>query len=129
MADLNDFRESFMRIFWVLFVFLMSCSGLLAQGGHKKVKEGNSLYVEEKYDEANNKYRDALLENPDSPIVNFNIGDVLYKKKNYEEAIKSYQKSLSADERLLQAKSHYNIGNALYKMGKLPEVLQSTKKR
>jgi tetratricopeptide (TPR) repeat protein len=96
--------------------------------GHKQVKEGNELYSQEKYDEANNKYRDALLENPESPIIHFNIGDVLYKKKNYEEAIKSFDKSTSSDDVLLQSKSYYNLGNTLYRMGKLPESIQMYKK-
>ncbi len=99
-----------------------------AQGGSKQVAEGNKLFAEEKYDQANNKYRDALLDNPESPIVHFNVGDVLYKKKNYEEAMKSYQKATSADDILLQSKSYYNMGNALYKSGKLPESILMYKK-
>ncbi|HEX9652485.1 MAG TPA: tetratricopeptide repeat protein, partial [bacterium] len=102
-------------------------SALFAQG-HKQVQEGNELYSQEKYDEANNKYRDALIDNPESPIVHFNIGDVLYKKKNFEEAIKSFDKTTSADDVLLQAKSYFNVGNSLYRMGKLPESIQMYKK-
>lgn len=99
-----------------------------AQGGHKQVSEGNKLFAEEKYDEANNKYRDALIENPESSIVHFNIGNVLYKKRNFEEAIKSYEESTSSDDILLQSKSYYNLGNSLYKMGKLPESILMYKK-
>ena len=99
-----------------------------AQSGHKQVTEGNKLYAEEKYDEANNKYRDALIENPESPIVNFNIGDVQYKKRNFEEAIKSYEKSTFSDDISLQSKTYYNIGNTLYKMTKLPESILAYKK-
>lgn len=106
----------------------MFYSSVVFAQGHKQVKEGNELYSQEKYDEANNKYRDALLENPESPIIHFNIGDVLYKKKNYEEAIKSFDKSTSSDDILLQSKSYYNLGNTLYRMGKLPESIQMYKK-
>lgn len=101
---------------------------VFAQGGHKQVNEGNNLYKEEKFDEANNKYRDALLENPESPIIHFNIGDVLYKKRNYEEAIKSYEKSLSAEDILSQSESYYNMGNTLFKLGKWPESILMYKK-
>ncbi len=99
-----------------------------AQGGHKQVAEGNKLFAEEKYDEANNKYRDALIESPESPIIHYNMGDVLYKKRNYEEAMKSYEKALSSDDVLLQSKSYYNMGNTLYRMGKLPESILMYKK-
>ena len=94
-----------------------------AQSGRKQIEEGNKLYAEEKYDEANNKYRNALIDNPESPIVNFNIGDVLYKKRNFEEAIKSFEKATSANDILLQGKSYYNMGNSLYKIGKMPESI------
>lgn len=114
-------------IFWLIPTILFATS-VFAQSGHKQVTEGNKLYAEEKYDEANNKYRDALIENPESPIVNFNIGDVQYKKRNFEEALKSYEKASSSDDISLQSKSYYNIGNSLYKMGKLPESILAYKK-
>lgn len=96
---------------------------LFAQPGRKQLLEGNKLYQEQKYDEANNKYRDALVDNPDNPIIHFNIGNAQYKKKKYEEALKDYEKSLSIDEVLTQSKSYYNIGNTLYRAGKLPEAI------
>lgn len=115
-----------MILFLILNVFFVISA--FAQGGHKQVTAGNKLYAEEKYDEANNKYRDALVENPESSIINFNIGDVQYKKRHFEEAIKSYEKSTSSDEIKVQSGSYYNIGNTLYKMGKLPESISAYKK-
>ncbi|MFQ6114648.1 MAG: tetratricopeptide repeat protein [bacterium] len=116
------------KLIFLLFLNLIFSIAAYPQGGHKQVSEGNELFTEEKYDKANNKYRDALIENPESPIIHFNIGDVLYKKRNYEEAVKSYQKTLSSDDVLLQSKSYYNMGNTLYKMGKLPESILMYKK-
>jgi len=95
----------------------------MAQPGRKQVLEGNRLYTEQKFDEANNKYRDALVNSPENPIIHFNIGNTLYKKKNYEEALKSYEKSLSSNDVLKQSQAYYNMGNALYRAGKLPESI------
>ena len=114
-------------IFFLILNILFAISAF-AQSGHKQVTEGNKLYAEEKYDEANNKYRDALIDSPESPIINFNIGDVQYKKRNFEEAVKSYEKSTFSDEIKVQSGSYYNIGNTLYKMGKLPESILAYKK-
>lgn len=108
----------------LLFLFFLLSPNLFAQNGRKQVEEGNKLYEEEKYDEANNKYRDALIENPESPIVNFNIGDALYKKRNYEEAIKSYEKSLSSEDFLTQSLGYYNLANTYYKMGDLVKSIE-----
>lgn len=116
------------RMIFLLMLNMLFAISAFAQSGHKRVTEGNKLYAEEKYDEANNKYRDALIESPESPIVNFNIGDVQYKKRNFEEAIKSYEKSTFSDDISLQSKTYYNIGNTLYKMAKLPESILAYKK-
>ncbi|MFQ5677119.1 MAG: tetratricopeptide repeat protein [bacterium] len=107
---------------------LVLVGSVFAQGGHKQVQEGNRLYSEEKYDEANNKYRDALIENPESPVINFNIGYVQYKKRNFEEALKAYEAATSSDDILTQSQGYYNIGNTLYRLGKLPESILAYKK-
>jgi Ca-activated chloride channel family protein len=103
--------------------FVMLPLFLFAQAGRKKVLEGNQLYSEEKYDAASNKYQDALLENPSSPLIQFNVGDVLYKKNNYEKSLEAYQKSLDTDDPMMQSQAYYNLGNALYRSQKLPESI------
>ena len=96
-----------------------------AQGaGRAKVLEGNRAYAEEKYDEANDKYRDAQVDNPESPIIHFNVGDALYQKNNYEEALKSYQSAVQkTNDPQLQAQGYYNLGNALFRMDKWQESI------
>ncbi len=106
-----------------IIIFVMLPLFLFAQAGRKKVIEGNQLYSEEKYDAASNKYQDALLENPSSPLIQFNVGDVLYKKNNYEKSLESYQKSLDTDDPMMQSQAYYNLGNALYRSQKLPESI------
>lgn len=105
-------------------VMILFIPGLLfSQSIRKKVADGNKLFIEEKYDEATNKYRDALIDDPESPQIQFNIGNAEYKKKKYEEAFTNYQKSLSTDDIMLQSQSYYNMGNTFYRMGKLPESI------
>lgn len=100
-------------------------ASLFAQGaGRKQVLEGNRKYAEGKYDEANDSYRDAEIDNPESAIVKFNIGDALYQKRNYEEALKTYQDAIQkSDDIKLQAQGYYNIGNTLYRLNKWPESI------
>ncbi len=109
----------------IFFVIGIVIPDLLAQGaGRKQVAEGNKYFAEEKYDEANNKYRDAEVSNPESPIVHFNIGDALYKKRKYEEALEAFQKATQkSDDVQLQAQSYYNLGNTLYRLDKWPESI------
>lgn len=109
--------------FMIIVFFVPSL--ILAQAGRKQVIEGNQLYQEQKYDEANNKYRDALVSNPENPIIHFNIGNAQYQKKKYEEAMKDFEKSLSTDDVLKQSKAYYNMGNTFYRMGDLPKSILS----
>ncbi len=113
----------FNKISLTLFTVLLVPMVIIAQPGRKQVLEGNKLYLEEKYDEANNKYRDALVNNPENPVIHFNIGNTQYKKKIYEESLKEYEKSLSIDDVMAQSKAYYNVGNSLYRAGKLPESI------
>lgn len=128
VEDSNNQEVDMRVIASVICLSLILASSAFPQGGHKQVQEGNELYSQEKYDEANNKYRDALIENPESPIINFNIGDVQFKKRNFEEALKSYETGTSSDEILIQSQGYYNIGNTLYRLGKLPESILAYKK-
>lgn len=108
-------------------VMLLVPVTVFSQSDREKVKEANELFQKEKYDEAQNKYQDALLDNPASPEIQFNIGDIHYKKKKFEKALEAYYKSLDSKEIDLQADSYYNIGNTLYKSGKLAESIQAYK--
>jgi len=116
----------------VVFLCSVLCFGALniaafAQGaGRRQVAEGNKHYAENKFDEANDKYRDAEVANPEAPIVHFNIGDALYKKRKYEEALQAYQKALQkSDNPQLQAQAYYNSGNTYFRLNKWPESLQA----
>jgi tetratricopeptide (TPR) repeat protein len=104
-------------------------SNLHAQGkGRAKVAEGNQLFTAGKYDEANNAYRDAQLDNPTSPVIDYNIANTLYEKKNYEEAIKLYDKlTKNTDDPVLQKQAYFNLGNTLYRLHKLPESILAYK--
>jgi tetratricopeptide (TPR) repeat protein len=117
------FNKTLLSITNLVVIVIFVTSVLVAQPGRKQVLEGNKLFGEEKYDEANNKYRDALVNNPENPVIHFNIGNAQYKKKIYEESLKAYEKSLSIDDVMTQSKAYYNMGNTLYRAGKLPESI------
>lgn len=106
-----------MKIITIIFVLLMLPYTSFASSMGKSVKEGNALYKEQKFDEALEKYTEALKKDPNSDVVNFDLGTALYKKNNYNESIDHFQKSLLTDDEKLKEKAHYNLGNAFYKSG------------
>jgi len=109
--------------------FIINCTIILAFIGAplqwcyalsaaKKIQKGNRMYKKGKFDEALKYYKEAQEYEPDSPIINFNMGTAWYKKGNYKKAIDFFVKSLTTDNRKLESKANYNIANAKYRMGK-----------
>jgi tetratricopeptide (TPR) repeat protein len=95
--------------------------GLYAQKAERKnVRNGNKLYTNEKYTEAEVAYRKSLEVNPRSIEGTYNLGDALYKQQKYPEAAEQYQLIAGQSEKLLQdspansqrlANVFHNLGN------------------
>jgi len=74
-------------------------------------REAARLYAAGKYDDAAAKYNQALVDEPDSALLHFNLGDAEYRRNQYDAALRAFA-SLPDD-----AAAQYNQGNALYQMG------------
>jgi len=117
-----------MKACFLMIPFLLFQTAVRAQPERKKIAEGNQFYLEEKYDQALNKYRDAQVHAPESRVIKFNVGNAQYKKSKFEEALKEYDASLASDNVIHQSQAYYNMGNSLYRLGKLPESILMYKK-
>jgi len=109
------------RLIRIIFIFLF-LSSILAQpvcaaSKASQVKKGNKHYLEGSYKDSTQFYEDALKKDPQSPIINYNLGTSLYKEKKYDKAAERLQKTLLSEEDPLKLKAYYNFGNALYKSG------------
>lgn len=98
-----------------------------AQAGRAETREGNRLYEEGRFAEAHEKYLEALLEAPDSPIIRFNDGNALYRGEDYDSALESFRAAVESGDPELAAAAWYNLGNTLYRQGALPESLEAFK--
>ena len=98
-----------------------------AQAGRAETREGNRLYEEGRFAEAHERYLEALLEAPDSPIIRFNDGNALYRGEDYESALESFRAAVESGDPELAAAAWYNLGNTLYRQGALPESLEAFK--
>lgn len=117
------------RILPLLLLLLVALfTAAFADGNRSKVNKGIEAFQQSHWDEALNKFQDALLNDPENPLLHFNIGDVYYKKKNYQEALKSFEKVLSTDDVQLQERAYYNLGNVHYQMNKYQDAISAYKK-
>jgi tetratricopeptide (TPR) repeat protein len=98
-----------------------------AQAGRARVDEGNRLYSEGRFDEAYQRYMDALRENPDSPVIRFNAANALYRSQDYQRAMEAYEQAVQSGDPKLQSAAWYNLGNALYRAQQLEPALEAYK--
>ena len=98
-----------------------------AQPGRADVQEGNRLYREGRYDEAHEKYLEALRAAPDSPVIRFNDANALYQSDEFARAVDAYRGAIEAADPVLEAQAWYNLGNALYRQQQVEGALEAYK--
>ncbi len=90
---------------------------------HAKAREAARLYAAGKYDDAVTSYNEALTDQPDSPLLHFNLGDAAYKQGRYTDALNAFQQVPTGDaDPVRTARVAYNMGNAKYRLGEAAEA-------
>lgn len=104
---------------------LLSCALLCVawtDSLRSQVVEGNRLFSEGRFSDAVESYGQALVDHPDSPLLNFNMGTAHYKAGKYTQALSSFSRVQASPEDSDKdsertARTAYNMGNTQYKMG------------
>lgn len=69
-------------------------------------------------EEAEAAWQRARLADPDNPAVHYNLGIVQYRRRQYQDAARSWEKALrTGQEQELRRKTLHNLGNATFRMG------------
>ncbi len=94
-----------------------------------QVRKGNRLYERLRYDDAIKRYSRATELSDSCYEAKFNLGDALYKAKEYDKAGEVFgalaADSLRSDKDRAQAL--YNLGNTLFQQKKYQEALNAFK--
>lgn len=107
-------------------VWLIGFDSADAQSVRSLVNEGNDLYEEEKFNDAEVNYRKAIEEDPELVEGHFNLGNTLYKQEEYEDAVKEYEYGvIRSEEKKTKAQAHYNIGNSHFRAQKYQDAIKS----
>ena len=83
----------------------------------KKVDRANEVYATEDYDNAYKQYKEILKKEKDILMLNYNLGNVHYQKKEYDLAIQEYLKALLDDDEVFKHKVRYNLASAMFYHG------------
>jgi hypothetical protein len=111
-------NEKKSKIIAVLLSVLCLLTTARAQSVHTFVQQGNSLYTEGGFNEAIDKYDQALLEKPDAVEPKFNKANSYYRLDDLAAAIELYRQVASESKDMkLVAKARYNLGNCQFQQG------------
>ncbi len=104
---------------------ILGGAGVFAESAASLNREGNRLFSEGKYADAEKAYVDAQAKSPGKPELLYNHGNTLIKEKKYEPGVQQLHQAVSKGDRGIQASSWYNSGNALFEMGKYQNAAQA----
>jgi tetratricopeptide (TPR) repeat protein len=100
-----------------------------AQKEKKYIHQGNELYRQQKYAEAEASYRKSVEKSKESVQGNFNLGDALFKQKKFDNAAQKFTDiASSSDNKGVKAQAYHNLGNSLLESKKLEESIEAYKK-
>ena len=116
-----------MRKFLLILSLLISITSF-AQNKKSFLRDGNTLYTDSSYNEAEMQYRKSLEKDQEYFNASFNLADAIYKQERHKEAsalFDALKDNAPTNEDL--AKVYHNLGNSLVKEGKLDDAIAAYK--
>jgi Ca-activated chloride channel family protein len=95
------------------------------QTAASKNREGNRLFSEGKFGEAERQYLEAQADLPQSPELFYNLGNALVRQKKYDVGLQALNQAARDGNRRLQSDSWFNAGDALFQMGNFAQAAQA----
>ena len=99
-----------------------------AQNKKSLLRNGNKLFAESNYNEAEIQYRKSLEKDQDYFNASFNLADAIYKQERYDEASALFNslKDNTSNKTDL-ANLYHNLGNSLVKEQKIEQAIEAYK--
>ena len=111
----------------VLF-FVVGVMQLAAQQTDKDIQQGNDLYKQQQYQQAEVIYNGVLEKDPANNTAKYNRAIALYKQSRPDEAIKAFDDlAFKTEDNEIKAKAYYNKGAILSRQNKLEESIEAYK--
>ena len=96
-----------------------------ADSSASKNKEGNRLFAQGKYQDAEKAYLEAQASMPGRPELSYNLGNSLIKQQKFDQALQALRQAINKGNKGLQVNGWYNAGNALFDMGNFQDSAQA----
>lgn len=100
----------------------------LEREARKDVREGNELYNQLKFEEAEVAYKKALDKNPNYAKASYNLGNAIYQKNQNKEAVFQFDLAEKiAPNKMGKAETFHNMGNAFMKEKQYDKAVEAYK--
>ncbi len=96
-----------------------------AQSVARMNQDGNQLYDQGEYEQAEKVYSQAQAEAPEKPELYYNLGNALIRQKKFDQGIQALRQSNSKGGKGLQQSGWFNTGHAMFQMEKYPEAVEA----
>jgi tetratricopeptide (TPR) repeat protein len=104
------------------------CITSFAQNKKSFLRDGNELYTDSSYNDAEIQYRKSLEKDQDYFKASFNLADAIYKQGRYKESSALFDALIdNAPNENDLAKVYHNLGNSLNQEQKLEEAIEAYK--
>jgi Ca-activated chloride channel family protein len=99
-------------------IILLLAAALMLTGAswidpYGKAREAADLYEKGEFEAATQKYNEALTDDPDSYLLQYNRGASLYREDKFEDAAAAFARAPAPHP----AETAYDVGNAKYRLG------------
>lgn len=114
---------------YIHFILFIACTTIAyAQADRKFIRQGNNEFDEGRFQQAEIEYRKALEKEPGSFKADYNLGNALYKQKQFEAAATKYGNLAEKDFKPADLnRFYYNLGNAMFENKKYKESIDAYK--
>ena len=94
----------------------------------ENVREGNVLYNQLKFSEAEVAYKKALSKTPNYPKASYNLGNAIYQQNRNKEAVAQFEiLEKTAPDKMSKAEAYHNMGNSFMKEKQYDKAVASFK--
>jgi Ca-activated chloride channel family protein len=120
--------EKGMKKILLLLIIIALPLSLYSQSYKDYLRNGNKLYKDKKYNDAEINYLKSLQQNKNSDKAVFNIGDALYKQGQYDKAAEKFNDlTMRKIDKNILASTYHNLGNTLLQDKKYAECIDAYK--
>ncbi|NQV78174.1 MAG: DNA primase [Lutibacter sp.] len=116
-------------IFFTTLVFSQQkTSKELEREAREDVREGNELYNQLKFKEAEIAYKKGLSKNQNYPTASYNLGNAIYQQDRNKEAVSQFELvEKTFKEKESKAEAYHNMGNSFMKDKQYEKAVEAFK--